>query len=281
MDDNKKTVLITGAAGYIGRHVVREFLDRGYRVIASDLSFKGVDERAEYSHVPIFSGKSTIYEELGSPDILVHLAWRDGFMHNSDAHMADLSAHVGFLKNMMDGGVKHLSVMGSMHEVGYHEGVIDADTPCNPLSMYGISKNALRQFVLLYARETKVDVTWLRAYYIYGDDLRGSSVFSKIAQAHLDGKKTFPFTTGKNEYDFISIYELAKMITAASIQNKKTGIINVCSGKPVALGEMIEEYIKKNNYDITLEYGRYKDRPYDSPRVWGDASDINEIMSDY
>ena len=43
-----KTILVTGAAGYIGRHVVKNALDRGCKVIASDFSFKGVDERAEF-----------------------------------------------------------------------------------------------------------------------------------------------------------------------------------------------------------------------------------------
>ena len=43
-----KTILVTGAAGYIGRHVVKNALDRGYRVIAADFNFKGVDERAEF-----------------------------------------------------------------------------------------------------------------------------------------------------------------------------------------------------------------------------------------
>lgn len=41
-----KTILVTGAAGYIGRHVVKKALDMGYRVIASDFAFKGVDERS-------------------------------------------------------------------------------------------------------------------------------------------------------------------------------------------------------------------------------------------
>ena len=50
-----KTILVTGAAGYIGRHVVKKALDMGYRVIASDFAFKGVDERAEFCDVPIFS----------------------------------------------------------------------------------------------------------------------------------------------------------------------------------------------------------------------------------
>ena len=55
-----KTILVTGAAGYIGRHVVKNALDRGYKVIASDFSFKGVDERAEFCDVPIFSGDREI-----------------------------------------------------------------------------------------------------------------------------------------------------------------------------------------------------------------------------
>ncbi len=51
-----KTILVTGAAGYIGRHVVKKALDMGYRVIASDFAFKGVDERAEFCDVPIQQG---------------------------------------------------------------------------------------------------------------------------------------------------------------------------------------------------------------------------------
>ena len=78
-----KTILVTGAAGYIGRHVVKKALDMGYRVIASDFAFKGVDERAEFCDVPIFSGDKNIYAALGKPDVCIHMAWRDGFRHNA------------------------------------------------------------------------------------------------------------------------------------------------------------------------------------------------------
>ena len=145
-----KTILVTGAAGYIGRHVVKNALDRGYRVIASDFAFKGLDDRAEFCDVPIFSGDRDIYRQLGSPDICIHLAWRDGFRHNSPAHMRDLSSHVVFLNNLVEGGLQSLSVMGTMHEVGYWEGAINESTPCKPQSQYGIAKNALRQSLMLY-----------------------------------------------------------------------------------------------------------------------------------
>lgn len=275
----KKKVLITGAAGYMGRHVVKAFLNSGYTVLANDLNNKGIDDRAQIVDVPIFSGDRDIYNQVGRPDILVHLAWRDGFIHNSNAHMEDLSKHIVFINNMIAGGLKSISVMGSMHEVGYWEGAIDENTPCNPMSMYGVAKNALRQALLLSTADKDVDVHWLRAYYIYGDDARGSSVFAKIVQAVEDGRKTFPFTSGENKFDFIHIDELARQIVAVSVQDKYTGIINVCTGKPVALGEQVEAFIKDHNYDIKLEYGAFPDRPYDSPMVWGDAKKIQEIMS--
>lgn len=271
-------VLITGANGYIGKHVVKAFLNSGHEVYVSDFFYKGMDERAHIIEENIFSGDRDIYEKMNKPDVLIHLAWRDGFVHNSDAHMKDLSSHVVFLENMIAGGLKNLTVMGSMHEIGYWEGMVDENTPCNPMSLYGVAKNALRQSLMLYCENKDVNFHWLRAYYIYGDDMRGSSIFAKLLQAVEDGKKEFPFTTGKNKYDFIHIDELAKQIMYASVQSEVQGVINVCTGKAISLGEMVEEYIKQKKLPIKLKYGAFPDRPYDSPEIWGDASKIKLIM---
>ena len=75
----------------------------------------------------------------GKPDNLIHLAWRNGFQHNAQTHIADWPLHVNFLTRMIDSGIKNISVMGSMHEVGYWEGAIKEDTPTNPMSFYGVA----------------------------------------------------------------------------------------------------------------------------------------------
>ena len=108
--------------------------------------------------------------------------------------------------------------------------------------------------------------------------MRGSSIFAKLCQAEEDGKAEFPFTSGKNKYDFVHVDELAKMICAASVQNEVNGIINVCTGEPMSLADKVESFIKEHNFKIKLKYGAFPDRPYDSPGEWGDATLIKKIM---
>ena len=215
---------------------------------------------------------------MNKPDVCIHLAWRDGFVHNSLNHLGDLSAHFKFLTSMITGGLKHLVVMGTMHEVGYYEGAIDEDTPCNPLSMYGIAKDALRKAMLIYCKEHNCILQWCRAYYILGDDKNNHSIFTKLLEAEEAGKEKFPFTSGRNKYDFITVSELAHQISRVAIQDKVNGVINCCTGYPVSLAECVEGYIANHGLKIKLDYGVYPDRPYDSPCVYGDNKKIKKIV---
>ena len=62
------------------------------------------------------------------------------------------------------------------------------------------------------------------------------------------------------------------------MQDRINGIIEVCSGKPISLAQQVENYIKDNNLSIRLDYGKYPDRAYDSPCIYGDNSKIKQIM---
>lgn len=274
-------VLVTGANGYIGRHVVKTLLDLGHSVVATDIVLDNVDERAEKKAVNLFAPASdcNLFTELGSPDVCLHMAWRNGFVHNHTSHIEDLSAHFIFMKSLIDSGLKQLAVMGTMHEVGYWEGAIDENTPCNPISLYGISKDSLRRTMISYAATAGCTLQWLRCFYILGDDRKNNSIFCKLLKAAEDGQKTFPFTTGKNKYDFVDVEVLATQIATAITQNEVNGIINCCSGEPVSLAERVERFIKDNDLNISLDYGVFPDRPYDSPCIYGDSTKINQIMN--
>lgn len=272
-------IMVTGAGGYIGRHVVTELLKRGHEVYTVEKGAISIDAHAHVADIDIFSGDKDIYALAGKPDCLIHLAWIDGFVHNSPAHLKYLPMHYQFLEDMLAGGLHQCVVMGTMHEIGYWEGPITEDTPAKPLSLYGIAKNALRQgFFLLGEKYPNAVMQWLRAYFIYGDDRHNKSIYTKILEAADAGKKTFPFTTGKKLYDFISVEELARQIAACASQQDVRGIINCCTGKPVSLSDQVEAFIRDNKLDIKLEYGAFPDRKYDSPGVWGDPEKINRIM---
>ena len=274
----KKKILVTGANGYIGSKIVKKLLDLGNEVIAVDFSDTHIDERATIKNINIFE-EENCYEALGKPDVCLHMAWRNGFIHNDPSHIEDLSNHFLFIKRLIDAGIKQVAIMGSMHEIGYHEGMISEVKQTNPQSLYGIAKDALRRACEQYCEGKNTKFQWLRGFYIFGNDTFGNSIFCKLLKANNEGQKTFPFTTGKNEYDFIHIDELINQISAAVMQDEVIGEINICSGTHKSLAEQIEWYIKENNLDIKLDYGKYPDRPYDSPCVYGDNTKIQEILN--
>lgn len=270
-------ILVTGANGYLGRGVVKQLIDDGHDVIATDLNDDTIDSRAIIKKTDIFSldAPFTYFEK---PDILLHMAWRDGFSHNSNSHIDDLPRHYKFISSMIEEGVKKVCVLGSMHEIGFYEGSIDQDTPTDPESLYGISKNALRKAVELLCKKNNVQYQWVRGFYIVGNSEKGSSIFAKIVQAEKKGQETFPFTSGKNQYDFIDYSDFCKQVAAIVEQDSVLGIINCCSGQPVSLAARVESFIQENNFKIKLAYGTFPDRPYDSKAIWGNNDKISKIM---
>lgn len=270
-------ILVTGANGYIGTGVVKSLLSLKQDVVATDFSVGGIDSGAKSVVCNLFEIENP-YEYFDKPDVVLHLAWRNGFVHNSDTHLGDLPNHYHFLSKMVEAGVKKIIALGTMHEIGFWEGRIKDDTPCNPMSLYGISKNALRESLELICKQKNTMFQWIRGYYIVGNSEKGASIFSKITTAEKEGKTEFPFTTGRNQYDFIDYDEFCNQIANVTINNEVLGIINCCSGVPESLASRVERFIKDNNYKIKLNYGAFPDRPYDSLAVWGDNTKIKKIL---
>lgn len=271
-------ILVTGANGYIGQGVVKQLVQDGVEVVATDFHITEKIAEVEYVEANIFEIENP-YIFFGCPDAVLHLAWRDGFIHNSMHHLEDLPNHYIFLKKLIESKIPKVCILGSMHEVGFFEGSIDENTPCNPQSLYGISKNALRNAIKLIADDNATIFQWIRGFYIVGNTTAGCSIFTKITQAVEDGKKEFPFTKGVNQYDFINYEDFCRQVSAVVEQNDINGIINCCSGTPMRLAERVEKFIAENNYEIDLLYGAFPDRPYDSKAIWGNNKKISQIIS--
>ncbi|WP_313354672.1 NAD-dependent epimerase/dehydratase family protein [Microbacterium sp.] len=279
MTKSPSRVVVTGAGGYLGPHVVSALADRGHEVVAvvRPGSAATTDPRAARLEADLLSTDFDV-AAWGDAPSLVHLAWKDGFVHNSPAHMEQLSAHYSLLRSAASSGTHRIVALGTMHEVGYWEGAIDGDTPTRPLSQYGIAKEALRRALPLALPE-QVSLAWARAYYIYGDDRRSNSIFRKLLEAADAGKTIFPFTSGRNRYDFIRVEELGRQLAALVDAPDVTGTVNCATGEPRSLADQVESFIAEHELPISLEYGAFPDRPYDSPGVWADATTIREVMA--
>ena len=277
----RTTVIITGAGGYVGRHVVTAVADLGYRPVAlvRQIRHDEIDPRALVIEANVLDPDFNLAAVVPPEQIaaVIHLAWQDGFVHNAPSHMQNLSAHYRFLVSLGGVGIPRVAALGTMHEVGYWEGAITAETPTRPVTLYGIAKDALRRACLL-SIAGRTEFVWLRAFYILGDDRRNRSIFAKLLEAADRGETFFPFTTGKTLYDFIDVADLGRQIAVAATTNGVTGVLNTCSGHPESLASRVERFIADNSLGLALQYGAFPDRAYDSPGIWGDATEITALM---
>lgn len=275
-------ILVTGANGYIGSHLIDELLKsyEASEITATDLKNSNINPRVGFINADIVANAESenLYKQLGSPQICVHLAWQDGFNHNAESHVINLPRHFLFLKNLVDHGCKRIAVAGSFREYGPAEGRVSETAKEEADNYYSWAKLSLKSLLEIYLKDKNVDLQWLRFFTPYGDDEKNDSILSKIIRWDREGKTTFPFTEGMEEYDYIFIDELVRQISAAISQNKIKGIINCCSGKPSFLRDKVEEVIAKRKLQIRPEYGAFKSRPYDSKCIYGDNTKIMEIL---
>lgn len=274
-----------GANGYIGSNLTRYLCDnKEYFVVASSRNNCNIDKRAEFLEYDLenkLDSPNEFIEIFGIVDICVYLAYRDGFDHNSDMHMNDLSMHWNFIKHMLDAGVKHICVAGSFREYGIVNGMASEDMICKPINYYALAKKTLFDAINIYINNASQNICfqWIRPFSVIGDDSRNNSILSKIITWEREGKKTFPCTKGDEEYDYIHVSDAVKQIEAIISQDEVNGIINVCSGIPKSLRDMIEEFLESNNFRIKPVYGEFKRRPYDSDVIYGDRRKIDRIMN--
>lgn len=280
-----KTVLIMGANGYIGSHLVKYLCDKEdkYRVIASGRKSINVDTRAKFIRYDIMQelhNETEFKEYFGEPDICVYLTWQDGFDHNAESHMKDLYYHWNFIKQMLNGGLKHLAVMGSFREYGNYRGAAKEDFEIVANNYYVLAKDTLHKAIQLYIDNNDLEVCfqWIRPFSVYGNDILNNSIFSKIMKWDEEGQEYFPCTDGDEKYDYIYIDDVVDQIEKIISQNRIAGAINCCTGVSTSLKDQIEKFICDNKLNIRPQYGAFERRNYDSDEIYGDCTKLNLIL---
>ncbi|CAN1209685.1 dTDP-6-deoxy-L-talose 4-dehydrogenase (NAD(+)) [Tumidithrix helvetica PCC 7403] len=276
-------VAITGASGFIGRYVVAELeslqaitttLVVRPSTVLSSLSLQSNIVKIDLQNFPLDS-----YELMGSPDVLIHLAWHGLPNYKSLDHFQDeLPNQFRLLRRLIESGLKTLVVTGTCFEYGMQSGSLREDLQPQPTTPYGFAKNTLR-CQLEYLQQVKpFNLTWARLFYIYGDGQAENSLFPQLKRAIERKDNAFNMSGGEQLRDYLPVRDVAKYLVALAMTKQDSGIVNICSGRPISVRKLVENWIKENGWSIDIQLGYYPYPDYEPMAFWGDSQKLNRCL---
>jgi len=279
--------LVTGANGFIGRHVVKKLLEIGScDIIATSLEAQGSciskDPRIKYISKDLTETGSDAYGLFEKPDMLIHLAWQGLPNYFMLHHIEDnLSWNYRFLKNMLAGGLPDLTVVGTCFEYGLQNGCLKEEFETKPETVYALGKDTLRKFIDALKREYTFDYKWVRLFYPYGEGQSEQSILGQLKKAIDRGDSVFNMSKGDQLRDYLPVEKAAEYIVKIALQKTITGVVNCCSGKPISIREFVENYLRAVGKKIDLNLGFYPYPSYEPLTFWGDTTKLNSIITGF
>lgn len=278
-------ILVTGATGFIGQHVIRNLMTNPHvDIVATTRSIKKASSLDFFSaisfvEVDLSLKDEKIFYKLGSPDLMIHLAWDDLSNIKSLIHIEkNLLENYWFVKNIINGGLKDMTITGTCLEYGMQTGKLSEGMSAFPTNAYGVAKDSLRKFIDTLALEKTFSFKWLRLFYMYGEGQSATSLISLVDQAIARGDNEFNMSKGDQLRDYLPVELVADYIVKCSLQKSITGIINCSSGKPTSVKSLVENYLEEKNYKLKLNLGIYPYPDYEPMEFWGDNTKLNGIL---
>lgn len=274
-------ICVSGANGFIGKHVVSELLSINAQVSAiirsEDSNFKSevVDLiKLDIANLP----DRNIFDLIGRPDCLIHLAWGGLPNYKSLHHFeTELPIQYAFIKRLVLEGLKSIVVSGTCFEYGLVAGQLsEADTPF-PSTSYGFAKHSLLQQLQHLQKQLPFNLTWARLFYMFGEGQAGNSLLPQLEKAVQGGEGSFNMSGGEQLRDYMPVNEVASQLVKLGQKQQDLGVVNVCSGKPVSVRNLIEGIIRSNGWDIKLNLGYYPYADYEPMAFWGDKTKLNSL----
>ncbi|OOG59661.1 NAD(P)-dependent oxidoreductase [Rhodanobacter sp. C03] len=275
-------VAITGASGFVGRHVLRELQARDVDiVVASRTSERSFLENSRTEILPMDIAKvsSDPYQLMGAPDVLVHLAWDGLPNYQSRAHIeTELPTQLRFLEACLTSGLKRLVVTGTCFEYGMTSGEISESSETQPCTQYGAAKDTLRKHLEELNSTCPYQLAWLRLFYLYGPGQSKNSLYSLLTTAIQRGDTEFDMSGGEQVRDFLPIQEAARIVCDIALSPIDVGVVNVCSGTPTTVRELVEAWIVERHSSITMNLGRIPYSEIEPMSFWGTRGKLDAIL---
>jgi dTDP-6-deoxy-L-talose 4-dehydrogenase (NAD+) len=272
-------IAVTGANGFIGRHVLAQLAARDVDTVAVESAQRehAVSPRLRWVAIDLQAPSAGSFALLGRPDVLIHLAW-GGLPNYKSAHHVEreLPAHYRFLSDLVREGLPALVVAGTCLEYGFQSGAIKASAETRPSNPYAVAKDSLRRQLQFLQAQQPFELTWARLFYLYGDGQAASSLLPQLRAAVTQGLPVFNMSGGEQLRDYLPVEVVAQRLVELAMQPRGRGLINVCSGNPLPVRRLVEGWIAENHWDIRLNLGHYPYPDYEPMAFWGDPADRSE-----
>lgn len=237
-----KRVLLTGAAGFVGRHAIAPLHARGYEVHA--VSSKKMNE----AQPGVIWHRSDLFDRAAlarmmaeaKPTHLLHFAWyaEPGKFWESAENFRWVEASLALLQSFASHGGSRVVMAGTCAEYDWDYGYCRENiTPCKPGTVYGVCKNSLQSLLHAFSKEHGLSSAWGRLFLLYGSHESMPRLVPSVIQALLKGEPA-RCSHGMQIRDFLHVQDVADAFVAL-LDSSCAGPVNIASGQPVLLKDII------------------------------------------
>ena len=274
-------ILILGGTGFIGYHLAKEALRKGFKVTSVSKN-KPIKKRflknVNYIIADVSKNSSIKKKIKKNFEYVINLA---GYVDHSNTIETYNSHYLGcknisnfFLKKK----IKKFIQVGSSMEYGLVKSPQKENFKCKPISIYAKAKFLSTQYLLNLHKKKKFPVTILRFYQIYGP-YQDSNRFIPIVINSCKLNREFPCSHGRQSRDFLYISDLIDIFFLILKSSEVKGeILNIGSGKPLKIKNIIQRilsYYKSGN----PQFGEIKLRKEEQMKIYPDISKARRILN--
>ncbi len=268
-------VLLTGATGFVGSHVLRALLAKGVKVTATLRPGQPVPEGATALRSPDLFAESQAFWSNACKDhgAVIHLAWyaEPGKYLHAGENLDCLAGTIRLAQGASAAGVAHFQGIGTCFEYDLSTEALSrripltTDAPIGPATAYGAAKAAA--FLALSRQPGPMSFAWSRLFYLHGE---GEDARRLVPYVHAQLAKglAVELTSGQQVRDFLDVSEAGRQIAEVTLAGL-TGPLNICSGQPVTVAALAQDIARSYGRPDLIRLGARPDRADDPAYVVG------------